>query len=135
MTNADTRGHNAPCSNRDFDFFYRGLENGKLLVQRCCRCARLRSLPSPGCFACASLDWEPVGLAGNGEIYSYVTHHHPPLPGFSVPHPIAVVMMEEGVRLLGAMDGTDPADLAIGRRVRAEFIRRDAVASFRFCLL
>ncbi|MBA4766120.1 MAG: OB-fold domain-containing protein [Porphyrobacter sp.] len=103
--------------------------------QRCCRCARLRSLPSPGCFACASLDWEPVGLAGNGEIYSYVTHHHPPLPGFSVPHPIAVVMMEEGVRLLGAMDGTDPADLAIGRRVRAEFIRRDAVAAFRFCLL
>lgn len=132
MTNANDKGHNAPCSNRDFDFFYRGLETNQLLVQRCSNCGKLRSLPSPGCDACASLDWEPVELAGEGEIFSYVTHYHPPLPGFSGPHPMALVTMDEGVRLLGAMDGTDPADLKIGGRVKAEFLRRDTVAAFRF---
>ncbi len=132
MTDASARGHNAPCSNRDFDFFYRGLEDERLLVQRCARCNQLRSLPSPGCESCGSLDWEPLPLAGEGEVYSYVTHYHPPLPGFAAPHPMALVTMDEGVRLLGAMDGTDPADVAIGRRVRVEFVRRENVAAFRF---
>lgn len=132
MTESSARGHNAPCSNRDFDFFYRGLEDQQLLAQKCGKCGQLRSLPSPGCESCASLDWEPISLSGEGEIYSYVVHHHPPLPGFDGPHPIALVAMDEGVRLLGAMDGTDPAALKIGQRVKVEFLRRDTLAAFRF---
>lgn len=132
MTDSNAKGHNAPCSNRDFDFFYRGLEEEQLLVQRCQHCNQLRSLPSPGCANCGSLEWDAIPLSGEGEVYSYVTHHHPPLPGFSAPHPMALVTMDEGVRLLGAMDGTDPADLAIGRRVGVDFLRRDTVAAFRF---
>lgn len=135
MTDPNPKGHNAPCSNRDFDFFYRGLENSQLLVQRCGQCARLRSLPSPGCGHCGSLAWEEVALSGEGKIYSHVIHYHPPLPGFSCPHPIAVVDMDEGVRLLGAMDGTDPASLAIGSRVVVEFVRRDTIASYRFRII
>lgn len=133
MTEPNAKGHNAPCSNRDFDFFYRGLENGELLVQKCGNCGQLRSLPSPGCENCSSLEWDAVPLSGEGEVYSYVTHYHPPLPGFDMPHPMAVVTMNEGVRLLGAMDGTDPAEIAIGRRVKVEFVRRDTVAAYRFC--
>jgi uncharacterized OB-fold protein len=132
MTGANPSGHNAPCSNRDFDFFYKGLEDGQLLAQQCQACNTLRSLPSPGCENCGSLDWQPVPLAGEGEIYSYVIHYHPPLPGFSAPHPVALVTLDEGIRLLGAMDGTDPAELSIGRRVKAEFVRRGDVAAFRF---
>jgi hypothetical protein len=43
--------------------------------------------------------------------------------------------MDEGVRLLGAMDGTDPASLAIGSRVVVEFVRRDTIASYRFRII
>lgn len=132
MTDSNARGHSAPCSNRDFDFFYRGLEEQRLLIQRCRGCNTLRSLPSPGCETCASLGWDAVDVAGEGEIYSYVTHHHPPLPGFASPHPMALVTLDEGVRLLGAMDGADPAELQIGQRVKVEFVRRDTVAAFRF---
>ena len=39
-------GHNAPCSNKDFDFFYRGLEEGQLLAQKCAACGVLRNPPS-----------------------------------------------------------------------------------------
>lgn len=129
---ANDRGHNAPCSNRDYDFFYRGLEQGKLLAQKCSGCGALRSLPSPACGKCGSLDWTEVELSGEGEIYSYVVHHHPPLPGFQVPHVIALVQLREGVRLLGAMDGTDPAEVAVGKPVRVEFLRRGDVAAYRF---
>ncbi|WP_084455654.1 Zn-ribbon domain-containing OB-fold protein [Novosphingobium rosa] len=132
MTATETRGHNAPCSNRDFDFFYRGLESGRLLAQRCSRCATLRSLPSPACGQCQSLEWEEFELSGEGRVFSYTIHHHPPLPGFAVPHPVVLVDMIEGVRLLGPMDGTPPDEVAIGMSVRADFTRRGDVAAFRF---
>ena len=132
MTEINTTGHSAPCFSRDFDFFYRGLEEQKLLAQKCSNCGKLRSLPSPGCEDCASIEWEPVPLSGEGEIYSYVVHYHPPLPGFDGPHPMALVELNEGIRFFGAMDGTDPSELKIGQRVKAEFLRRDAVAAFRF---
>jgi len=132
MTAADTKGHNAPCSNRDFDFFYRGLEARRLVVQQCSGCGNLRSLPSPACGLCHSLEWTERELSGEGKVFSYAIHYHPPLPGFAVPHPIALVEMAEGVRMLGAMDGTEPDAVAMGVPVVAEFLRRDSVAAFRF---
>lgn len=128
------RAHNAPCSNRDFDFFYEGLEREALLVQKCSGCGALRSLPSPACGQCRSLEWAAVPLSGDATIHSYVIHHHPPLPGFAMPHPIVVADMAEGVRLLGGMDGTDPSSLQIGLPIKVEFLRRGDVAAYRFCL-
>lgn len=134
MTAVDATGHNAPCSNRDFDFFYRALEKGRLVVQRCSSCGAMRSLPSPACGECSSLDWEEQELSGEGTVFSYVIHHHPPLPGFPAPHPIVLVDMPEGVRMLGAMDGTPIEQIMIGQKVRIDFLRREAVAAFRFAV-
>ena len=127
-------GHNAPCSNRDFDFFYRGLEAQQLLVQKCAGCGALRSLPSPACAACRSLAWDAVPVSGEGRIHSFVIHHYPPLPGFETPHPVAVIDLAAGVRLVAAMDGTSPDDIRIDRSVTVEFLRRGDVAAFRFRL-
>jgi uncharacterized OB-fold protein len=132
MTSAETRGHNAPCSNRDFDFFYRGLESGRLLVQQCTGCGALRSLPSPACGHCQSLEWSERELRGDGTVFSFVIHYHPPLPGMASPHPIALVEMMEGVRILGAMDGTPVDGIGVGMPVKAEFLRRGDIAAFRF---
>ena len=125
-------GHNAPCSNKDFDFFYAGLERGELLVQKCRGCGALRSLPSPACGQCRSLEWDAVPLSGAGVVHAYTIHHHPPLPGFETPHPVAVADMIEGVRLMGAMDGTPPDELSVGMPIRVEFTRRGQVAAYRF---
>jgi uncharacterized OB-fold protein len=123
-----------PFSNRDFDFFYQGLDEGKLLVQQCSACGTLRNPPGPSCPACRSLEWRPLALEGSGTIYSYSTHYHPPLPGFAVPHPIIVAEMAEGIRLMAAADGTSPEALRIGARVRVEFVHRGNYAGFRFRL-
>ncbi|WP_175425616.1 Zn-ribbon domain-containing OB-fold protein [Trinickia violacea] len=130
-TPAETRTHAFPCSNRDFDFYYDGLEARRLLVQKCCRCGTMRNPPGPACPACRSLEWAAFELRGTGTIFSYTVHHHPKLPNFEVPHPVVLVEMDEGIRVFAAMDGgVEPPQ--IGARVQVEFLRRGAVASFRF---
>jgi len=129
---AGDRGHNAPCSNKDFDFFYRGLEAEQVLVQKCGRCGALRNPPSPACPECRSLEWDMLALSGEGTVHSFTVHHHPPLPGFATPHPVVLADMAEGIRLVGAMDGTAPDEIRIGMPVRFEFLRRGDVAAFRF---
>lgn len=125
--------HHAPLSGKDTHFHYNGLEDGRLLIQKCDDCGTLRNPPSPGCGHCSSMEWSAYELKGEGTLFSYTVHHHPPLPNFPAPHPIGLAEFE-GVRVLGAMDGTDPADLAIGKRVTIEFVRRGDAAGFRFKL-
>lgn len=122
----------APLSNRDFDFFYRGLEQKRLLVQKCSSCGALRNPPGPCCPACRSLDWDALALSGMGTVFSHTVHHHPPLPSFLVPHPVILAEMAEGIRMLGAADGTAPQDISIGAPVSVEFVRRGDRAGFRF---
>lgn len=126
------RGHNVSCSNKDFDFFYRGLEGGQVLIQQCGNCGSLRNPPSPACPECHSLEWHAVPLGGGGVVHSYTVHHHPPLPGFVTPHPVVLADMDEGIRLIGAMDGIAPEDVRIGMPVRVKMVRRNDIAAFRF---
>lgn len=132
MAGTATQGHCAPCSNRDYDFYYEGLERAELLIQRCTGCGTLRNPPSSMCGSCNSVEWGPARMSGRGTVHSYTIHFHPPLPQFPTPHPIALIDLDEGVRFLGAMDGVEPAHLKIGARVEAEFLRRGTVAAIRF---
>lgn len=127
-----SKEHSAPCSNRDYDFFYAGLEQGVLLVQKCDDCQALRNPPSPMCPECNSMRWSPMAMGGQGTLHSYVIHHYPPLEDFPSPHPIAVVALAEGPKLTAAMDGTAPDRLRIGMPVQIEFVRRGEMAGFRF---
>jgi hypothetical protein len=66
-----------------------------------------------------------VVAAGVGEVYSYVVHHHPPVPGKKLPAVIALVQLPEGVRMTGELLGVAAGQLRIGLPVRAEFVRID----------
>ena len=58
-----------------------------------------------------------VVAAGTGEVFSYVVHHHPPVPGKRLPIVIALVQLPEGVRMLGETARRPPgpgADRAAG---------------------
>lgn len=124
--------HKASCSNRDYDFFYEGLEDQRLLIQQCSDCDRLRHPPEPMCPHCHSIRSHPHEAAGTGTIYSYAVHYHPPLPGFEMPHPIGIVELDEGVRIVAGLDGIPLDEIAIGAPVRAEFFRRGEMATVRF---
>ena len=50
----------APTITPDTAFFWDGLKEHKLLIQRCAACGVLRHPPRPMCPRCNSLDWDAV---------------------------------------------------------------------------
>ena len=55
-------------------------------------------------------------------VFSYVVHHAPQVPGRTPPFVIALVELEEGVRMLGELRNVDPSAVEIGMPVCATFI-------------
>ena len=60
--------------------------------------------------------------SGKGTVFSFVVHHAPKVPGRTLPFVIALVELEEGVRMLGELRNVDPAKVEIGMPVRATYI-------------
>ena len=89
-----------PGITHDNQFFWKGVENGELLIQRCASCHTLRHPPGPMCPSCRSLDWDTLKSSGRGTVYSYVRHYYPNIPPFEPGHPIAVIELEEGTRIV-----------------------------------
>jgi uncharacterized protein len=114
-----------PVVSPDTEFFWAGTAAGELRVQRCDGCGELRHPPGPRCPACGAMTAGYVVATGTGEVYSYVVHHHPPVPGKKLPVVIALVQLPEGVRMTGELLGAGPDQVRIGLPVRAEFVRID----------
>lgn len=114
-----------PQVNRDTAYFWEGTAVGELRIQRCGACGALRHPPGPMCPRCGATRPGHVVASGLGEVYSFVVHHHPPLPGREVPFVVALVELEEGVRVLGELRGAEPDAVRIGAAVRVDFDRVD----------
>ncbi|MCW2504683.1 MAG: hypothetical protein JWO79_2967 [Actinomycetia bacterium] len=117
-----------PVVSRDTAFFWDGTAAGELRIQRCGECGALRHPPGPACPECGALKPEYVVAAGTGEVYSYVVHHHPPVPGRALPFVVALVELTEGVRMVGEILGAREfgvGEVSIGAPVRVEFVRVD----------
>ena len=100
--------------------FYRHATTGTLHLQRCSGCGRFQHPPRYGCPACAGADLEWVPSAGTGEIYSWTVTHRPIDPGWAdrLPYATVVVELDEGVRLVGALEGLAPDELTLGSRMQ-----------------
>ena len=107
----------APTINRDTEFFYNGLRDHKLLIQSCSDCTTLRVPPRPMCGNCQSLNWEATESSGRGTVYSYVMPQYPPLPFFDYPYIVALVELDEGVRIVSNLREIEPSDVQVGMPV------------------
>jgi uncharacterized OB-fold protein len=114
-----------PVISHDTAFFWEGTAAGELRVQRCPSCATLRHPPGPMCPSCGDEKPDYVVASGRGEVFSFVVHHHPKVPGKTLPFVVALVELEEGVRMLGELVDVDPADVAIGMPVEVALTRID----------
>jgi len=115
-----------PVVSRDTEFFWAGTAAGELRIQRCGACHALRHPPGPSCPVCGALKPEYVVASGLGTVYSFVVHHHPPVPGRELPIVVALVELDEGVRVLAELTGVPTEDVRIGLPVRISFVRADA---------
>jgi uncharacterized OB-fold protein len=111
-----------PVVSKDTEFFWEGTASGELRIQQCGACQALRHPPGPACPECGALQPKYVVASGRGEVYSYVVHHHPPVPSKTLPFVIALVELEEGVRVLAELES---GDVRVGMPVEVAFRRVD----------
>jgi len=114
-----------PVISPDTAFFWAGTAVGELRIQSCGDCGTLRHPPGPLCRACGSPNPKYIVAAGTGEVFSYVTHHHPPVPGKKLPLVIALVELTEGVRVLAEMTGVVPDEVEVGMPVEVSYLKVD----------
>ncbi|MFD0856061.1 OB-fold domain-containing protein, partial [Actinomadura adrarensis] len=114
-----------PAIGPDTAFFWDGVKAGELRIQRCADCGALRHPPGPMCPSCHSLKRDYTVASGRGEVHSYVVHHHPPVPGRKLPFVVAVVELEEGVRMVGNINDCPSEEVHVGMPVKLTLEQMD----------
>jgi uncharacterized OB-fold protein len=115
--------------NRDSQFFWDGTSAKELRIQKCGACGALRHPPGPSCPQCGAFDRQHVVASGLGTVFSFVIHRHPPVPGKKLPIVLALIDLDEGVRMVGEVSPGDgpqvdvlsAEDIAIGDRVQVDW--------------
>lgn len=115
-----------PSVSRDTAFFWDGVAAHELRIQRDGE-GVLRHPPVPA-------TWKPRAddgtvaptdftvAAGTGTVFSFVVHRAPQVPGRALPFVVALIELDEGVRMLGELRGVPPEQVAIGMPVRATYL-------------
>lgn len=102
--------------------YWKAVNEERLLVQCCQACGHRQFFPRPFCLACESdqVDWKEV--SGNGSIYTYTINHRAPSAFKTrVPYAVAIVELDEGVRMMANILHADLGAIGIGKRVKVTF--------------
>ena len=99
--------------------YWDGLAAGKLLLQRCTGCGKIRHYPRPLCDACLSFDHDWVDAQGTATVHSWTVAHHPFHPAFRGVPPFTLVTADlpEGVRILAPLRDAGADALALGTKL------------------
>lgn len=95
----------------------------RLVLQHCPRCDRLQHFPRPWCTECLADDLDVVESSGRGTVYAATVVRRHPNPAFAarVPYVLALVDLDEGVRVMSNVVGCDPESVRVGQRVAVGF--------------
>lgn len=96
---------------------------GVLVIKHCNRCDRDFFYPREHCPKCWSTDTTWVESAGLGTVYTFTVIEQNDLPPFRdrLPYVVAIVELDEGVRMTSNVEGIDPAEVGCGLRVQVSF--------------
>lgn len=103
--------------------FWDALKARRLDLLKCDRCGALRVQPHRYCPRCGNDGAKWVTVSGRGTVWSVGIFHQVYFEGFrdEVPYNVAVIELDEGVRLYSNIVGTPNRDIRIGDRVEAVF--------------
>lgn len=110
-----------PENDTDAGTFWEGTAQRKLLIQRCSDCEHYQFYPRPVCLSCNSSNVAMVESGGRGIVYSFTVIHRGPYEDVPSPYVVAIVNLDEGVRLLSNIVGCDPADVRCDMPVQVKF--------------
>jgi len=102
-----------PMPDADTAAFWRGLREGKLLLQHCVACGNIQYYQQAMCRRCDSERLEYRAASGRGKVHSYSVVHRAPGPAFQadVPYAVLLVELEEGPRMISTYVGGPPNEV------------------------
>ena len=110
-----------PMATRDSAFFWEGAARGELLIQQCEECRHLWHPPRPMCPHCHGVKMGAARMSGRATVYSWIVPVHPPVFGFAAPPVVALIDLEEGVRLVSNVVGVAPEAMRNDMNVTVAF--------------
>ncbi len=107
--------------------FWEGLKAERLLIQQCNACALWVFYPRRHCPGCLAHDLAWREVSGGGSLYSYTVTRIATLPDFvdEMPQMLAVIELDEGVRINSNLVGLDETEISIGMRLQPVFAEVD----------
>ena len=104
--------------------YWEAAAEGRLVLQSCAACGKVRHYPRLLCDRCYSdaVDWKDA--SGRGTVHSWTVAHHAFHPAFAaeLPYTLVTVDLDEGVRALGIWRGN--ATPSLGEPVQGGFVAR-----------
>ncbi len=106
-----------PQVTKELKPFFDAARNHQLMVQKCDNCGALRFPAAPLCLNCDSdkASWTPV--SGRGQVFSFTVMHRAYHPAFKAPYILAVIELDEGVKMTSNVVGIEHSRVKCGMPV------------------
>ena len=112
--------------------FWDAVAAGRLDVQRCQSCRRHVFYPRSLCPHCGGVDLKWVTVSGRGTVYSFTVVHRAPAEfQAEAPYVVALVELEEGVRMLTRLIDVEPAAVHVAMPVEVTLSGEPRLPYFR----
>ena len=97
--------------------YFEALGQGRFTIQRCRDCERYVFFPRQICPHCGGAALSLVEPMGTGIVYSTTVVRRKPEVGGDIN--VALIDLDEGVRMMSRVEGIAPDEVSIGMRVKA----------------
>lgn len=97
----------------DLSYFHRLAPSYDRLEGQRCSCGAVQFPPRPVCRACGGTDLATHRLTGRGKVFSW-SGAAQPRAAVVGPYLVAVVELEEGIRITAQLTGLDPEEIEVG---------------------
>lgn len=118
-------GHRPAPIKQDFSKpFWDGAAEGKLMLQYCPDSKQYQFYPRPVSVRTGkrTLEWREA--SGRGTVYSFTVTYRSPIPVKGIkPYVVALVELEEGVRIMANLIGAAPEEAKIGMQVKLAWVK------------
>ena len=110
-----------PNVTRELKPFFDAARNHQLAVQKCDVCGTMRFPAAPLCLSCDSDKASWVTVSGRGQVFSFTVMHRAYHPAIKVPYTLAVIELNEGVKITSNVIGIEPSRVKCGMPVEVVF--------------
>lgn len=112
-----------PVANADSLPYWNAARERRLVIRKCHSCGEVHFMPRHLCPHCWSDQLEWVEASGGGEVHSFSVIRRASDPAFAdkVPYVVALIELDEGVRMMANILGEDAMSVEIGDRVHVDF--------------